>query len=565
MQMNKTKLEALEKQLKNAGVDLAEADMDSVINFFSQAPQYIGKDNIVSTYRKGKREFYELDPELYKAMKGMDKVTLPWLVSMTFGSAKRAMTLGATGLRAGFQLITNPIRDTWSALLQSPQTAYGAPTRALRTLIAQAKGGDETVLRFKRGGGEMAQPLGLDRVMLNKIRSEILANDARMKAMHIVKHPIEVMKQVLSFSEAMNRIPEIAAAEKKYGRGTEAAAVAGAKNAAEVTVNFRRSGIYGQVLNQMIAFWNPAVQGMSKFARTIAENPTTSAMRAMATITTPALALWWLHKDDKWYQELELWEKTLFFHFKMGDDIVRLPLPFEWGYIFGAIPVSIAESIRQNNPDELTEVSKHVGASLIPDIIPSLAAPAIEAYSNWSAFRQSPIESMALQNRLPEERYTPATAPAFIEAGRKFGFSPVMAEHLVGSYTGGLGTDIANISKYALPSSKYGFKEKTTEAADMPVVGRLFSRQNRPGRSVGQLYDKSRHMEQVYTTLKLMKKEGREEEFQTLKSKEGFKLSELERYRMALDRIKDLKKASQFQEATDIARKALRKDQVTAQ
>ena len=45
-----------------------------------------------------------------------------------------------------------------------------------------------------------------------------------------------------------------------------------AANAADVTVNFGRSGSVGKLINKgAIPFFNPSIQGWSKFARNISE------------------------------------------------------------------------------------------------------------------------------------------------------------------------------------------------------------------------------------------------------------------------------------------------------
>src|SRR5262249_48043954 len=157
---------------------------------------------------------------------------------------------------------------------------------------------------------------------------------------------------------------------KQYGRGTEDAAIAASKAAAEVTVNFRRAGYYGQILNQMIAFWNPAIQGMSKFGRTFQEKPIKTAMWAAGSIMGPALALWALHKDERWYQELPRWEKALFLHFKVGERIVRIPMPMEFGMIFGALPVATAQSLYENNPEAAQKMGGQILDNMTPPIVP---------------------------------------------------------------------------------------------------------------------------------------------------------------------------------------------------
>ncbi len=203
--VHRTRLDAIARQLEAAGIDLSAADRDGMLTLFTNADSYSGKENIVSVYRDGKRVLYELDPDLYRAMKGLDAVTLPWFISATAGRAKRAVTLGATGIRAGFQLITNPIRDTWEAMLATHANPLSQPVRAVRALRDEFKGAPH-VERWRASGGEIAQPLGVDRAFLKTLRDQMLASTAARKTAVASRHPIETMKGVMSLTEAMNRI-----------------------------------------------------------------------------------------------------------------------------------------------------------------------------------------------------------------------------------------------------------------------------------------------------------------------------------------------------------------------
>lgn len=529
---------------------MAAKVLDEILTVYSNAPRYYGKDNIVAVYRNGKRQFYELDPALYAAMKGMDKATLPWLVNLIFGVPSRAVRLGATGLRAGFQLVTNPIRDVWTAVVQSQSPG---PQAALRSFVGlkHVLTRSETYKRWQRAGGEMAQPLGLDRQALHQVRQEVLANTATRKAMNIVSHPIEALKAVLSLSEAMSRVGEFARVESQLGRGTPDAAVAAATAAADVTVNFRRMGAYGNLLNTLVAFWNPAIQGLSKFSRTVrGPQAKRAATAALSTITAPMLALWYLHKDEPWYQELPLWEKLLFMHFKIGDEVVRLPLPFEWGYTFGAVPIAIADSLYRQDPTIFTESTAEILTNMVPDVIPTAARPLMEVSANKDYFRKRPIESRRLQGLLPEARYQEHTAPAFVQAGKALGVSPLKLEHLAAGYSGGLGTDLVNLSQYQKPAA-------AREAADIPVIGRLFSRQGRMGQSVERVYDELERLEQVYQTLKQLDRTGDRATFAELQQREGFDFERLQLLRHAAEAIHDYAKQHRSDFATKVARQAL--------
>lgn len=510
-----TELENLKKQIEDAGGDLSNADMESIITLFSQGKNYFGKDNIVSIYRKGKREFFELDPILYDAMKGLDKVTLPIMLDYVLGKPTRAIRLGATGIRAGFSLITNPIRDAQTFALQSEKVGV-RPDKVAKAIFEELQGKSEFAKEFRRSGGEMAQPLGLDRKTLQNVVQEILASDKKSKALNIVKHPIEATRKILSFPEAGTRLAEFEAVMNKYkpkfeeakARGDlnelkklqEDAAIEASNAANEVTVNFKRAGAYAEILNQIIPFFNPAVQGISRMGRTIYAHPVRSGLRATALLTAPTLALWWVNKDEDWYKNLPDWQKYGFWNFKIGDEIIRLPKPFEWGYLFGAVPEGMANSLYQKNPQYYKDAIGSTVDAMMPDITPGAIKPAIETYFNWDIFKERPVVSKSQEGLLPEQQFSPYTSGLSKEVGKLLNFSPAKLDHLLSGYTGGLATDILN-----------GLPREYKEMADVPIIGRLFTRISATGfggENVQRFYDILKEAESIVRTKKIKEDGG---------------------------------------------------------
>lgn len=508
-----TGIAKLKNQLEGLGADLSEADMDGVLTLFSQAPGYFGKDNIGVVYRNGKPEFYEFHPELFAAMKGMDNANIAWFTNTLLGQAVTGVTkmtrLGATGVRAGFQLISNPIRDMWTATLQTQFHSPMQPFRAVKGIV-DALGNSESHRMFKALGGETAQPLGLDRKYTQNLVREILADDVKSKAMNVVKSPIEMIRKVLSFPEAGVRMGEFESVVKKYHERIDAAlqngdmaevkklkqdrAVEAANAANEVTVNFKRMGGYTTVLNQIIFGFNPTIQGLSKMGRSIADHPMRSLMRGAAYLTAPTLALWALNKDEEWYQQLKPWERYAFWHFKIGDTIYKLPKPFEWGYVFGGIPEGVANTLYQDDNYYMKTATKEAALQLMPSMLPDAIKAPAELYFNWDMFRNQPVIPTSQENLLPPLQYSPHTSSVAKELGEILNVAPIKIDHLLNGYTGGLAGDILN-----------GLPKEYKEKADIPVVGRLFLRQGDAllnGDYVQRFYDLADQALKVNTSVK---------------------------------------------------------------
>lgn len=508
-------LEKIKKQIEDVGGDLSKADLESMISIFSQGKNVGGKDNIVSIFRNGKREYFQLDPNLYDAMKGLDNTTLPWFLDITFGKANRAVRLGATGVRAGFTLITNPIRDAQTFFLQSEHTGI-RPDKIAKAIIEEFRGKSEYAREFRRAGGEMAQPLGLDRKMMQNTVNEILADNVKSKTLNVVKHPIEALREVLSFPEAGTRLAEFESVMEKYKPRIEEAKSKGdlreikklqedatveASNAAnEVTVNFKRAGSYGAILNQIIPFFNPAIQGVSRMGRTIYEHPVRSGLRATALLTAPTMALWMINKDEDWYKNLPDWQKYAFWNFKVGDNIVRLPKPFEWGYVFAGIPEGVANSIYHNNPEYVGGAIKEAVLTAAPDVVPALIKPAMENYFNWDMFRERPLVSKGQEGLLPPQQYNSYTSGIAKTLGGILNVSPIKIDHLLSGYSGGLVSDILN-----------GLPKEYKESADIPVIGRLFTRGSSVGfggENVKKFYEAYTKVQSIGKTISNIKKYG---------------------------------------------------------
>jgi hypothetical protein len=245
-------LEDIKKQVERAGGDLTAANLDAILTLYQNSPRVPTGGNIVGFVRNGQRKFYELDPELYRAIQALDYHRIHPLLHYTLGVVARASRLGATGIRAGFTLITNPIRDFTSALLQTT----GDPRR-LSSLFFQHMAKqvgmrpNEIKDLWRATGGELSQPLGLDRTALLNARDDVLSNTTRQKAFNIIKHPVELLQRALSFTEAAPRLAEFEMTLREMGwvpgqRVTTDMAVEAANRAAEVTLNFRRGGHWGR-------------------------------------------------------------------------------------------------------------------------------------------------------------------------------------------------------------------------------------------------------------------------------------------------------------------------------
>ena len=523
------------KDLKEAGIDLAGADPEQILTVFQNTSRYFGKDNIVAIWRNGKREFWEVDPDIYRVVTDMDKdIVLPWILS----APKRGVQLGATGLSPAFSLISNPVRDslTWTLYAASRHFSPLGVVRGFKHELFS----DPVAQRYRRAGLDFGTIMGQDRMAAKRTLEEALANDFKDKAWITAKHPIDSLRGLFGAFESGPRLAEfegvLKTAEAKYGAGSVSAFLEAAYKSKDVTVNFTRMGTVARAMNQMIPFFNARIQGASKFFRVLGGSDGRSAqMRALgfgfAYITMPSLLLWYLNKDEKWYQELPAWQKGAFWVWSPdgGRTKYRLPKPMELGYLFGSVPEAIADWAYRKNKrgfsdaawgfvDQLLPFSISQGLGAFVDVLPAVVKPAVEVATNYDAFRNQQLtEDWIRKQRLPEDqkrRYTSQFAQdlskLFNVSVEKLGLdvrsTPTDVEHLVSGYSGGLSLSIAQAFDLLSGHSK---KKGDEGLASAPVVSRLALRSG-TGASVDDLYKRATVLEQKHGSKKISPDEEKE-------------------------------------------------------
>ena len=564
--------------------------------------QMSSKDHIVRVVRNGAPEYFKLDPELYSTMKGMDKLSMDFFSNTLLGQlatkAKRGVTLGATGVNAGFQMITNPLRDTFTAALQAPGGNLSVPFRAMKAMFGDRgagrpyeklmKAGDlagaeqlakqhpqfEARKGFERTGGFTSGPLGASYEDLVLFEKEMLGNKSFKDS---IVHPVEALKRLLSATEAMNRVAEFKRVHELYGGQGQAADIAASVASADVTVDFAKMGNTAQFVGQMVPFFTASISGLDTMAKAVMKSPVKTAALAVTGLTAPKLAMWYMNKDEQWYQELPKWEKNLFTHIKVGNEILRVPMPYGWGQAFGAIPEEIANGIYQKDPKGAGKaIAEAIGQALpvniamtgenrlaqsLSNVMPAFAKPAVESMMNLDMFRGSPIESQAMQNLVPSERYNESTPEVYKAMGRAAGISPLQIQHVLEGYTGGLIRDFANAPKTIAGigdlKNLMNPAGDTGEAANIPFVGRLFSRKDRTGASVTDFYDRLKEDEQIYGTYRKFVADGDYGKASQYMEKYSDVLSRLKMERKIAERLRDLKKVKDIKTATELARYAL--------
>ena len=427
---------------------------DETVSIFRPSA-FVPKDNVISVWEKGKRNLYEVDPDIARAFQALDKETI--------NSVIRLLSYPARWLRAGATLtpefiVRNPIRDQFSAFVYSK---YGyIPIFDLTKGIFDVAKGSDIYWQWKKSGGEHSMLVSLDREFLQKNFEKVM--QSKMEGLKdIIKNPIEALRIVSELGEAATRIGEFTRGIKKEGATKEGMQEA-AYSSREVTLDFAKIGSKTKAVNAIIAFWNARVQGMDKMIRAFKDRPLQTSLKALAGITLPSIILAIVNHDDERWKEIPQWQKDIYWIVMTKDNIYRIPKPFELGIIFGTVPERIVSYILDKNPRAFDGLLESLINGAAPGVIPTAAAPFVENWANKSFFTDRQIVPKSKEGLPAEYQYQPYTT----ETAKKLGevlsritgenssmASPAKIENTIRGLSGGLGNHILKLADMALRKS----------------------------------------------------------------------------------------------------------------
>ena len=477
---------------------LSESEMDAILinnnidgfgNISKDAKRFLieqiedrklaDSQNVIAHVRNGEKTYYQLDADLYKSLEALNAQTANIFVKMLAVPAKY-LRAGATVLSPEFAL-RNIFRDTFHAFVVSRHSKVPGENlvRGLHQLITGGKG--EKAL-FNRSAGTFANVTMPDRDMFARAIAEA-PNNAKIKTM---LNPLQLVYKLNDVMENLNRRGEFSMAFRKNlknGMPFEDAMRSAGYDAKDL-INYSRIGSQMQSLNMITAFLNAQIQGVDKLARAFKENPGATSTKAILGITIPSMMLYMHNRKDPEYWELPQWERDIFWMFKVGEQWMRVPKPFEIGFAFGTMPEKIAASVMGDDEHAFDEAAKGARRAFIPTPIPTAVTPVIEAFANKSLFTGRPIVSQSQANLPPELQKTIYTSEAAKAIGDMFNYSPSKIDNFIGGYTAGFGKTITREWDRLVRMG-----EPARELADMPFVRGFASRRVSGGENMHRFYE----------------------------------------------------------------------------
>lgn len=493
--MESVNIEKIRQQLEAAGVDTSAIAADELLQFASHQDAPRGSDPIMVRETPTGPEWYQVPARVYDLLQGLDPARLGPVADLFLAAPNRLFKLGTTGLRASFSLVTNPIRDFPTFMLQSihgnPAARAGAYVHSLFDIMRAGLTGKEPAewAAFKRLGVQGGMFLGGD-VQHARREARTLF---RGKFMRRVASPVEALRDALSFTEAVPRLAELRLAGKELGwtPGTPMTpnqAIAMSLAAKRITTDFSAAGDQGKMWNQVMPFYNASIQGTRAFLRAfkrgqglrdVPHAALFTVLKGVSLLTVPVLYNWWRNKDKEWYRQLPWRERYLYTNVEgPGGEVVQVPRPPEWGNAFMVLPEMLFDTWHAHDPESARRGLEHIFETQNPVQLPSVFETAKQQWENEISFFNRPIVPRSEIDLPPGEQRAYFSSKLAVGLGNAFPsqVSPRRVDAAVRSLAGGLGGDVMDAPGQLMRALGIEEADRGAEPADWPIAGRLFRR-----------------------------------------------------------------------------------------
>lgn len=401
-------------------------------DLIKEVPEVVGKDGkvvnavadpkncIFTVLVNGKKKAYQTTQELYSPIVGYNLPAAGLTLEVARMTAQMLRT-GAT-MSPSF-IIRNLLRDTITAGFSS-KNGFIPFVDTWRGFMALK---NDPVLRAE------FEAAGVGEFNFYGAKAQRIKSLDKMIGEHenLFKRIFGKMEEWSDIAESATRMGEFMLA-RKAGKSLEQAG----HEAREVTVDFSKSGIYGEQINRYIPFFNACLQGGDKIYQLMREDPHGTMMKMFLTIVLPSALLYAFNRDEAWWKDLDPDIKN---NYWCLSDKLRIPKPQEIGVLLGSGIEAFFEQASGRDKKAVSNVLDAFLDNMTPSIIPTLILPLVEWKTNYSYFRGQQLVSSKYQ-RLPDElQYNDYTSELSKGIGNVFKVSPMKVDNLVRGYTGTMG------------------------------------------------------------------------------------------------------------------------------
>ena len=495
--MEQVNIEKLRSQLEALGVDTSAIAPDEMLSYATMRDTPTGIDPIIALDTANGKRWFQVPAMVFEILEGVQEPARLGAVFEIFaGVPARAFKLGTTGVRASFSLVTNPLRDLPTFMLQSiagnPASRVANYLGALAGIVKAGLGGNQSP------AAELAHLLGLQ-------SSTFLGGDIAQakrtakglfhgKFYRRITSPVETLREILSFTETSPRLAELEMIGRELGWKpgqplTRDQAVAMMVAFKRVTTDFAAKGSKWRALYRSVPFANAAVQGTRAFGRAFSRDqgtkekhyaPLRAVLNGLTLLTLPALWNYWANKDEEWFKMLPYRERYLYLNVSAGRNVYQIPLPPEWAATFATLPIAALDAWYHNDRKALVAALDHVLSVVNPLDYPVLAKVAKEQWSNKIEFFNRPIVPRGELDLLAGSQRGIYTSEIGNELGNIFPnqISPRRFDAAVRAVFGGVGGDVIDAPGALMRALglKTQIANREMELSDIPVFGRLARR-----------------------------------------------------------------------------------------
>lgn len=524
--------EKLRKQItdamQGAAVAGSKADADSlfdqlfsngkdVLTIFKEKPSN-GKNGIVSLYdQDGNLHTYELPENNAKGwaegLLGFTDGSKPNILEQWAQIAAAATRSGATVLNPTFA-VRNLVRDTLHAAVVN-EYGWFIPGYSTVQGVAMDLFNTQSKQMFEAMGLQMGSMLGEA-----KLQSAKKANKYLMSKNWFTRQMNKGVKKMIAdfvgFSENGSRIKEFKNVRDymlKHGASEKAAAMLAGANALDITIDFQRGGKQSKRINRFVPFFNAGIQGLEQTARTFGllkaqawqlegsrkKKAAKTLLKGGAYITMLALAAELFNHDDDERKErmadLKPHEKWNYIPF--GD--VRIPVPYEIGYVFASIPRAVYAEVYDGQKGAIAEC-----LSMMWKVLPGLSlkniaglGPILSVAMNETWTGSAIVPEHIMRSKKSYDWYDSRTtefskylAKAFHKVfGDSYIASPAHLDALFNGLTGNMYGRLLSIGADVAKLRTGQTSVDSTRPHTWPVIGTMFRNNMTASRALNDFYE----------------------------------------------------------------------------
>ena len=296
------------------------------------------------------------------------------------------------------------------------------------------------------------------------------------------------------------------------------------------SMNFNKRGASPSIhwANSLIPFFNAQIQSLNVLYKAMTGNlPFNERLKIQEKLLTRGLmiaagtlAYAAMMQDDDAYKNATPDQKygNWFVRVPGVEEPLRIPIPFEIGYIFKALPEALYNSMMnkhgseeavkafnqiliQTIPGGTSMPTVEVGGLKLPTLlpIPQAMKPIIETSLGKSFYTGRDILSKGEQQLLPEAQFRENTTEIAKAFGSAVGASPIKVEEFIKGYTGTMG--LALLQAVSSPFASEGSPEKSYKRlSERAVIGGAFQ-PNDAGEIINSTFERMKEFDKVKQTV----------------------------------------------------------------